>query len=268
MKLAFTTLACPNWSLEQIIEAAQRNGYDGLEFRLLNGEVLPANMDKTTRNRVRSQCTEAGLKIICVDTSVHLATPDPSERAAQIREGIAFLEIADDWDAPYIRVFGGPPADISQEEAIRASIECLTPLVKRGQELGVTVLLETHDAFSSSSAVMEILNQVPGAGALWDMLHPYRVGEQPTETATRLGDRCCHVHVKDGRKAIGEKWELTLLGEGDVPVPEILSTLHSEHYDGWLSVEWEKKWHPEIADPEVAIPQHAAILRKYLAAIK
>jgi sugar phosphate isomerase/epimerase len=265
MKLAFTTLACPNWSLEQVIDAAQQNGYEGLELRLLDGEMLPADMDKATRDRVRTRCAEAGLKIACVDTSIRIATPDPEARAAQIRDGMAFLQMAADWDAPFIRVFGGPPATISPAEAKKAAIECLTPLAKRGRELGVTVLLETHDAFSSSAVVMEVLNQVPEAAALWDSLHPYRVGEQPVQTADRLGDRCLHVHIKDGRRTNGEQWDLVLLGEGDVPIPEILATLRERHYDGWLAVEWEKKWHPEIPEPEIAIPQHANLLRQYLA---
>lgn len=34
-----------------------------------------------------------------------------------------------------------------------------------------------------------------------------------------------------------------------------------------LAVEWEKKWHPEIAEPEVALPQHAEVLREYLASV-
>src|SRR6185503_19451885 len=76
MRLAFSTLACPKWCLEQIIEAAQHNGYGGLEFRLLNGEILPADLDKTTRNYVHAQCQAAGLKIICVDTSIKIATQD------------------------------------------------------------------------------------------------------------------------------------------------------------------------------------------------
>jgi sugar phosphate isomerase/epimerase len=267
MKLAFSTLACPNWSLEQIIEAAQHNGYEGLEFRLLNGDILPANLDEATRNRVQAQCAAAGLKIICVDTSIKIATQDEEGRTAQVRDGMAYLDMAAEWGAPFIRVFGGTPEGTPKAQAIKASTECLTTLAKRGQELGIKVLLETHDAFSSSAAVMEVLNQVPEAGALWDTLHPYRVGEQPAETAACLGDRYFHVHIKDGRRANGEQWDLTLLGEGEVPIPTILSTLHTQGYDGWLSVEWEKKWHPEIAEPEIAIPQHADVLRKYLAEI-
>src|SRR5204863_6868218 len=90
MKLAYTTLACPNWSLEQVIDAAKRNGYEGLEFRMLNGELLPADVDQATRDRVRTQCRQAGLEIVCVDTSVRVATPDPDGRAAQICEGMAY----------------------------------------------------------------------------------------------------------------------------------------------------------------------------------
>jgi sugar phosphate isomerase/epimerase len=58
---------------------------------------------------------------------------------------------------------------------------------------------------------------------------------------------------------------LTLLGEGDVPMQDILAKLRAAGYDGWIAVEWEKKWHPEIPDHEVALPQHAELLRAYLA---
>src|SRR6266545_1789065 len=239
MKLAFTTLACPSWSLEQAVDQALRSGYEGLELRLLDGELLRSNLDSVVRGRVRSVCAEAGIPIVCIDTSVRIAQPDPVEREAHIREGLAFLELAAEWDAPLIRVFGGPPAGIAEADALAAASACLAPLAERGRALGVAVALETHDAFSSSAAVAHVLGQVPGsgAGALWDTLHPYRVGEAIDETLSWLGDRLLHVHVKDGRRP----------------------------YAGWLAVEWEKKWHPELAAPEVALPQHAAALRAYLA---
>jgi len=36
-------------------------------------------------------------------------------------------------------------------------------------------------------------------------------------------------------------------------------------YAGYVVMEWEKKWHPEIADPDVAMPQHIARAREWLA---
>ena len=264
MKLAFTTLACPDWSLDQVITAAQNNNYAGLEFRMLDGELLTSQIDTATRNDVQRRCSNAGLKIVCVDTSIRIATRHPEELSAQLREGNAFLEIAASWDAPFIRVFGGESNGLTAAESTEIAVECLTLMAQRGRELGVTVLLETHDAFCRSAAVMAVLNRVPDAGAIWDTLHPFRFGERPVETATCLGDRCCHVHIKDGRRGNGDVWDLTLLGEGEVPISEILSTLQDIHYDGWLSVEWEKKWHPEIAAPEIALPQHAQQLAQYL----
>src|SRR5689334_1769067 len=110
MKLAFTTLACPGWTLEQAVDAAQRYGYEGIELRLLDGQLITADLDDTARRRVREVCAAAGLPIVCVDTSVRVAQPDPAERDAQINVGLAMLELAAAWESPLIRVFGGPPA--------------------------------------------------------------------------------------------------------------------------------------------------------------
>jgi len=54
------------------------------------------------------------------------------------------------------------------------------------------------------------------------------------------------------------------LGEGEVPVKEAIGTWAQHGYDGYVCVEWEKKWHPEIEEPEVAFPQHIKVLREYL----
>ncbi|HJZ47276.1 MAG TPA: sugar phosphate isomerase/epimerase [Roseiflexaceae bacterium] len=271
MKLAFTTLACPNWSLEQAVAAARQYGYEGLELRLLDGELLRPDLDIEARRRVRELCTDAGLPIVCVDTSVRIAQPDAAARAEQIRDGLAFLELAAGWDAPMIRVFGGPPAGLDQAAARDAAIACLAPLAERGRALGVAVALETHDAFSGSAIVADVLASTPanGAGALWDTLHPFRVGDTLDEILAHLRGRLLHVHIKDGRRPAdgGPNWDLTLLGEGEVPMRDILAALRADGYDGWLAVEWEKKWHPELAEPEIALPQHAELLREYLAGL-
>jgi hypothetical protein len=56
------------------------------------------------------------------------------------------------------------------------------------EELGVTVALETHDAFAGAALVADVLRRVESLlfAALWDVRHPYRVGESP-ETSARTG---------------------------------------------------------------------------------
>jgi hypothetical protein len=55
-----------------------------------------------------------------------------------------------------------------------------------------------------------------------------------------------------------------LLGAGEVPVAQTVGLLRQHGHDRWIAVEWEKKWHPEIADATVALPQHIEVLRQWL----
>ena len=102
--------------------------------------------------------------------------------------------------------------------------------------------------------------------SLWDIHHPYRFGESIEETFSNLRTSLRHVHLKDARR-VGENWELVLFDEGEVPWRETVKTLIEAGYDGALSVEWERKWHPEIEEAETALPKHLSILRKYLTTI-
>jgi fatty-acyl-CoA synthase len=93
------------------------------------------------------------------------------------------------------------------------------------------------------------------------------VGESVSDVLSVLRGRIALVHVKDARR-VGESWELLPAGEGEVPLRAMLKALLQEGYAGLVSVEWEKHWHPEIADPEVALPQHIAWLRSTLREIE
>ena len=108
MKLAFSTLACPDWTFEQCIEAAQQSGYAGVELRLLDGEIITSALNSEQRRRVRASAARASLPIIGLDTSVRIAQTDPQSRSEHVHEGLALLELAHDLEAPFIRVFGGP----------------------------------------------------------------------------------------------------------------------------------------------------------------
>ena len=107
MKLAFTTLACPDWTFEQCIEATQRYGYDGLELRLLDGEIVTSELSSEQRWRVRALTTRAGVPVIGLDTSVRVAQIDLKSWDEQIREGWALLELAHDLEGFCCKNLGG-----------------------------------------------------------------------------------------------------------------------------------------------------------------
>jgi sugar phosphate isomerase/epimerase len=249
MKLAFSTLACPSWSLEQVTDGARAYGYDGVELRVIDGSLVDPSMGAADRERVRRAFHQAGLAIAAVDTSIKVAADEPEHALREIR---AYVELARGWGCGVLRVFGGG-------KAIDRAREVLTEAAHAASESGVAIVLETHDELSSARVVADVLRGLPrGAGALWDVAHPYRLGERPDRVLELLNDRVLHVHIKDARGA-----ELTLLGDGEVPVRESVDALRRIGYTGWLSVEWEKYWHPDLAEPEVALPQFANVLRAW-----
>lgn len=264
--LAFSTLACPDWSLQRAGDAAGEYGYRGVELRLIDGETIAPGLRDAERRRVRSLLRGAGLPIVAVDTSIRLAGADPDQTASDLRW---FIDLAAEWESPLVRVFGGDPPPGRFEEAVLDDMaRPLAAVAPDAERRGISIAVETHDAFSSARRLAPLLDRVPSpaVGALWDILHTSRMGETPEEVTDLLGGRISHVHVKDGRGEPGtQSWELVLLGEGDVPVAGVLRALQATGYRGWLTVEWEKKWHPEIAEPEVALPQHAEAMARLLA---
>jgi sugar phosphate isomerase/epimerase len=272
--LAFSTLACPGWSLEQAAEHAAEQGYAALELRLLDGALIPADIPAEGRRRIRDVAAQHGLTVVGVGASTRFALADKAERSAQAAELVRYLELASEIGAPMVRTYGGTiPAGAAEDEAIGWVVGGLEEALPHAERLGVSVALETHDSFSLGAMAARALDRLPHERlvAIWDVLHPLRYGEAPEETWRLLGPRVAHVHIKDGRPnpaaARPEDWELTLLGEGAVPVPAMLALLRDGGYNGLLSVEWEKHWHAELAEPEVALPQHARQLRAWMEAL-
>ena len=269
MKFAYSTLACPGRRLEETLELGVQAGYEGVELRLIDGELIDPGLSAQNRRRVADACGQAGLPVVAVDSSIRVAAPeDPRDILAQIG---AFVDLAAEWGAPTVRVFGGelPDAPAARQERLAVAAGVLQRAGDRAERLGVRIGVETHDAFLASATVAELLALVPSAwvGAVWDSHHPCRAGESAEQVYAAIGSRLCLAQVKDAvRTGDGpDDWRLVLLGEGEVPVREMLRLLIQGGYDGWVSVEWEKRWHPEIDEPEKALPQHRRLLGNWTA---
>ena len=264
--IAFSTLAFPDASLASAVSLGRRWGYAGVELRLIDGQLIDPSL--SAADRVRVKRTLAGLPVVAVDSSIRLTGDDAGPQLGR------FLELASDWEAPLVRVFGGALAAEGQDpktrrEQLRAAAAVLESNVPLASRLGVAIGVETHDDFSASSAVAELLAiaDPEWVGAVWDSLHPQRVGDRPADVYANLGQRILLAQVKDARRIQGnegDKWQLVLLGEGEVPVRQMLGLLKAGGYRRWISVEWEKRWHPEIEEPEVALPQHLRLLREWM----
>lgn len=262
MRIAFSTLAFPGRSLTEALDLGAGWGYEGVELRLVDGELVEPSMGVAQRDRVAEVLGRAGLPVAALDSSVQMTAPGAAAAVAEL------VGIAAQWGAPLVRVFGGslPEGPDARREALSSAGGALREAAVVAKEMGIAIGLETHDSLSSSSVLAELLAMVPEreVGAVWDSHHPHRMGDSPARVLADIGSRTLLAQVKDARRAPGG-WELVPLGEGEVPVREMLRLLARSGYDGWVSVEWEKAWHPEIAEPEVALPQHIALLERWLA---
>jgi sugar phosphate isomerase/epimerase len=270
MKLAFSTLGCPGWGLDRVIDWSAAHGYDGVELRLVGDHIdlmqVP-DLQPGRRAGARRRFEDAGTEICCVDSSVNFAARDPSERERQLEACQAHVELAADLGAPMVRVFGGNvPEGVSIEEATAWIGDALAAAGEAATGSGVAVAVETHDDFRTGEACAAVLARADHAnvGCVWDVHHPFRAGETVEETLRHLGDRIIHVHLKDGTVDADGVQTLTRLGDGTLPLGDMLRGLAGAGYDDYLSFEWEKRWHPELAAPEVAFPHYVKAVRTLL----
>ncbi len=264
LRIAYSTLAFPDATLAEATTLGRSWGYAGVELRLIDGQLINSSVSAAERVRVKQTIAAARLPIVSVDSSIILSAEGAG---SEVRR---FLELANDWESPLIRVYGGPLAEEpgTRHTQMEAAAVVLQEAIPHAERLGVAIAIETHDSFSASSVVAELLAMVQSkwVGALWDTHHPHRMGERPVEVYEHIGPRVLHVQVKDARRSVAHKggWQLVPLGEGEVSVREIIRLLAVGGYGGYLSVEWEKYWHPDIEEPEIALPQHLKVLQEWV----
>ena len=266
MKFTLNTLGAPTWTLEETAKHARAYGYAGVDLRLIDGEVITLDSVHANRTRIQTLFPVDELPVATLATSVRLATREPQVRAATLEEGKAWIDLAAELKVPVIRFFAARnPPEMDLESSIQAVGEMLALLSERARQCEVRIGVETHDEFASARTVARALALAPSdsTGAIWDMWHTARAGESPAECMELLHGRIINVHLKDARRT-ADGWQLVLLGEGDIPVRDGLQQLQAFGYEGSISVEWEKKWHPEIAEPEIAFPHFMRVLRTYL----
>jgi len=267
--LAFSTLGCPKWTFAEIVKCAVENGYQGIEIRGILGELdLPRCPEFRDENiaSTRSLLEENQLKIVDLGSSAKMHFADATKRKANLDEAKRFIDLAQKLNCPNIRVFPDDlPKDQDDNETVDWIIKNLIALGEYAKGSSVNVLLESHGKVVDSDILYKIMHAAehPKVGLVWDFFNMWSVTkESPKDVYKKLKKYIKHVHVKDA-KLVNGKEEYTLLGEGEAPVAQALTVLKQNAFEGYYSFEWEKMWHPEIQDPEIAIPHYAKAIQKY-----
>lgn len=272
MKLSFSSLGCPEWSFDTILERAHSYGYDGIAFRGVAGELDLAKVPEfapARRVETRRRLADQNLRPEMMLASTRLVLASAGEREAGLASAKEHIDIAADLGAPFVRVFGGPlPDGCTREQARDWAVEGLRSLGDYAAGTGVVPLLETHDDFSKTDRIAEVLELAdhPHVGILWDIHHPFRIGgERIADSWARVSKWTRHCDIKDSRVDTTARlgYRYVLIGEGETPLTEALQLLKAARYHGSYTFEWEKKWHPELQEPEIALPDYIAKMKKF-----
>ena len=270
MKLAFSTLGCPDWGLSEVVAAAREGGYDGIELRALAGSLDLLGRPEFAAPQLAQTSAyikDAGIEICCVDTSCTFHSPDANARANQVSLALAHAELAAKLDAPLIRVFPDRIQPGAQREETRDWIaECLHAIAERmpGE---VDVALETHGDFARAAAAVEIATLANHAKVklIWDVANSVAAGDTIEQAGRQVKPYLAHVHLRVAKPVAGlEHWLPVLAGHGRVSFAVTLAAIKELNYDGYVCFEWEKYWRPEIEEPEVALPDFANTIRSLI----
>ena len=247
MKFSFSTKGWHGRSFDDFLDTAEELGFQGIELHNIAGSLFSEKdgaFHSYLAHVTLRKLYEKKLSLPCIDT---ICDPGDGRLDENLAEIEACVRIAENLHIPYIRIHAKGDSEKAQENA-RA---CLASAIELVRGKNITLLVETSGTYLHTARLRQLLDSFAcdELAALWDMYSPYFLGgESPEETITNLGAYVRHVHVKDAEKATGA---FSLVGEGDMPIDEMMLALRSINYDGFLSLEWDPQWSPELDDIEV-----------------
>lgn len=291
MKIAGHTMGTPEYTVNEAIELFHRIGADGAEIVVQNGyrSGIPYDCDEKALSAVKHCAEENGILISCLTPyNSYFNSLDEKVRQAEIA---CIRKVMDDCqylDAHYIRIYGGNllAGDTQNLEARREKlIESLRYLGDLAVQKNVILVVENHfntmavSAKDSAALIRDIAH--PAVRILYDQANLTFTGNEGYEEAISLQQQyVSYMHVKDliflEDKAFvssdvshpdeAERNVRTrIVGEGILEWPAILKSVKEHGYDGWLSLEYERRWHPDdIPDASIGMKKSIEYLRSIL----
>ena len=146
-----------------------------------------------------------------------------------------------------------------------AIARCLREICAYAMEKQVEIWLETHSDLSTAAEARKMVDlaAMPNLKILWDVMHSVEFHESLADSLAALKGYLAHVHWKDGKPSEDTnlcEYIHTDLGAGVMDLKELLRQLERVGYDGYISLEWESPWRPEIRE---LYPDPAVLLKRY-----
>lgn len=255
MKIAISTLACNGWSLEKSLNICRQSGIQALEIRMGIHEWSKEDLEDCEYEKIYEQIQSYGLQVSDLGTSVVVC--NYNERALQDLERCAHIACL--WKCKGLRIMLGNFRTRWSEQLPEIDYVGIITWLREADRImeryNTQVWIETHNEFATAKPLMGLLKdaKVHHCHLIWDIMHPLEEGEQPDTTLALMHDALVHVHIKDGMPwddSDMANYKYTKIGEGIIPIQEIIEMLKQHDYQGYYSLEWEGIWRKELWGPE------------------
>ncbi len=256
MKLSFSIQNWDGIEWQEFCDVAKDTRMKGvemydLESPIFRGKSTPTNPEYASATRRHLQNAE--LSIPCIDTVADFTDAD------FLSEFTEAMEVAVNLGIPSISVH-------TNSDDHDTNVEALTILKEMSEDFPVAILVETVGTYSDTALLRELLNEFADdqeLAACWNMYATCAEGNEDAETTiTNLGAYVHHVHIHDYRK-VADRVSPELIGEGELPLKELMNALRSVNYDGFISLQWDPAWIEGIDDIEIILTHFYSCMRRY-----
>ncbi|MBC7958284.1 MAG: AMP-binding protein, partial [Vallitaleaceae bacterium] len=138
-------------------------------------------------------------------------------------------------------------------------------LADYAKDKNVTLLIETNGVFANSETMKEFITSLnlDNVAVLWDIHHPFTFMHESLDTTYHLlKDYIRYIHIKDSVVVEG-KVVYKMLGEGAIPIKNLIKTLVNDHFEGYVVLEWTKRWQKDLEEPGIAFPHFINAIKSY-----
>lgn len=264
MRYSFSTKGWHDNSFEEFCQFANELGYNGIEphnihnhlFTDKNGAFHDYTAAKTMRKLYENQ-----LELPCIDAICDISNPNDYDDC--VSEISKCLDIASNLKIPYLRLRAEKFDNV--DVAIENVKKIIGEFVLRARDLKMVLLVETAGLFSNTALLRDLLEYFANdyVAALWNLSVAYfDAHEEPAQVIKNLGAYIKHVHIFDSKIEDGIV-EPCLLGEGELPIKEIMLALRSVNYDGYISLVWNPQWCKELSDIEIILSQFISYMKQF-----
>ena len=254
MKLSFSIQYWKDLSWSAAVGAAVDAKLAGVELYGVNSQAFAGKNSPTNPERAaatRRNLTHQGLSLPCVDTVGDFTDQGFAEELSEC------VAVAVNLGSPCVSVH----TDCDNQAAC---VERMSTLLEIVGDAPVTLLIETTGVYADTARLRDLLNRFADdrLAALWNMHSTCVFGEDAEATITNLGAYVHHVHIHDFRRE-GEIFVPELVGEGGLPLRDLMNALRSVNYDGFVSLQWNPDWIDGLSDIEILLTHFQSCMSRF-----